>query len=129
MKENVLQIFANFPQIIADFKNMRIFYQRKSALNLRKSARNKHIVINQQMKEFIGKITRSVLIAAFLILTLSAFYPLYADPPDPPGLPDGHGYEGNVPAGAPVDSGVIILLGLGLVFGVSRILKMKGKVD
>jgi hypothetical protein len=66
-------------------------------------------------------------VAAFLIMTFSAVHLLPADPPAPPTLPGGHGYGDNVPAGAPIDGGVVILLGLGVAYGGRILVKAKNK--
>ena len=69
------------------------------------------------------KISRFLFITIFAMMTFSAINLLVADPPVPPSLPGGHGYGDNVPAGAPIDGGLIILLGLGLCYGAKVLLK------
>jgi len=71
------------------------------------------------------KISRFLIVTFLIMMTFSAFHLLHADPPGPPPLPGGHGYEGNVPAGAPIDGGLSILAGLGLAWGIKVILKGK----
>ena len=69
------------------------------------------------------KISLFLFIAIFAMMTFSAINLLVADPPAPPSLPGGHGYGDNVPAGAPIDGGLGILLGLGLGYGAKVLLK------
>jgi hypothetical protein len=69
------------------------------------------------------KISRFLITTSFLIMIFSGKNLLRADPPSPPALPGGHGYGDNIPVGAPIDGGVIILLGLGVGYGAR--LKMK----
>ena len=74
------------------------------------------------------KISRLLLIAAFALMIFSTIDLLLADPPAPPSVPGGHGYGDNIPAGAPIDGGLGILLALGLGYGAKLLLKA-GKKD
>jgi hypothetical protein len=71
------------------------------------------------------KILWFLFITASVLISLSLFDPLLADPPSPPSLPAGHGYGNNVPAGAPIDGGAILLLGLGAGYGVRALVKKR----
>jgi hypothetical protein len=71
------------------------------------------------------KISWFLFITASIFISLSSIDPLFADPPSPPSLPGGHGYGNNVPAGAPIDGGTIVLLGLGAGYGVRVLLKKR----
>lgn len=76
-------------------------------------------------KKDMKNILRFFFIAAFAMMTFSSINPLLADPPVPPSVPGGHGYGDNVPAGAPIDGGLGILLGLGLGWGAKVLLKKR----
>lgn len=54
-------------------------------------------------------------LAAILLVMLSDV--LIADPPEPPN-PGGNPGGGGVPVGAPVDDGLIVLLIMGVLFGI-----------
>jgi len=75
------------------------------------------------------KISWFLFIAIFAMTTFFVVNLLLADPPAPPSLPGGHGYGDNVPAGAPIDGGLGILLGLGLCYGAKVIFKAGKKVN
>ena len=68
------------------------------------------------------KIFRLMTITALLVIAFSTGDPVSADPPEPPG---GHGYNGNVPVGAPIDGGLSILLVLGLGYWARVMVKEK----
>ena len=53
----------------------------------------------------------------------------WADSPDPPPMPGGHGQNGNSPVGAPIDGGLGILLALGATYGSRKawVLWKKGR--
>jgi hypothetical protein len=54
-----------------------------------------------------------------LLLNVAAFG---QEPPPPP---DSHGSNGNQSAGAPVDGGVGLLVGLGLAYGVRKLYRLR----
>ncbi len=74
------------------------------------------------MKKFI----RLFFILFTVCLLSLSFSSVYANPPDPPPVP-GHGQNGNVPVGAPIDSGVCILLLLGACYAVWKLYSAKKK--
>ena len=68
------------------------------------------------MKNNIKILTISILI------TLATFITTNVKADDPPPPPPGHGETGNVPGGgAPIGSGLFILLGLGAAYGGKKI--------
>jgi hypothetical protein len=79
------------------------------------------------MKKMIKKI---------LILTILLFgscFITFADPPGPPGPGGDPGTGGGIPVGAPIDTGVIVLLILGVFYAAwkfysARKEKMKAKL-
>lgn len=74
------------------------------------------------------KLSYVLFIGAIVLMLFSAINLLLADPPGPPSLPGGHGYEENVPAGAPIDGGISLLLVLGLGYGL-RVLMIARKKE
>lgn len=67
------------------------------------------------MKTKFKTLTITLLIAGATLITLNS---KAADPPPPP---PGHGSTGNVPGGgAPIGSGLFILLGLGAAYGGAK---------
>jgi len=72
------------------------------------------------MKNNIKILTIALLITAASLITSNA----KADDPPPP--PPGHEETGNVPGGgAPIGSGLFILLGLGAAYGAKKIYEMR----
>ena len=65
------------------------------------------------------KTIKRIITTAIFVFAINAL-PLLADAPPPP--PPGHGTTGNVPGGgAPIGSGLFILLGLGAAYGGKKI--------
>ncbi len=71
----------------------------------------------------------------FLAFIVTAFFAVnslnvIADPPGPPapggGSPSG---SGGTPVGAPIDSGVYVLITLGAAYGLRKIYEMRKKED
>jgi hypothetical protein len=62
-----------------------------------------------------------VLLVAQLIVMPLFLAGVFADPPGPPGPGGDPGSSGGVPVGAPIDNGVVILIGLGLVYGCYKL--------
>ena len=78
------------------------------------------------MKTHVKLLFLGVLFALFCCISLSS----YADGPPPPIVPEGHGLGGNVPVGAPIDNGVIILLALGVGYAAFKLYSArKAKAD
>ena len=74
------------------------------------------------MKTKIKTLTITLLIAG------ATFISSIAKADDPPPPPPGHGETGNVPGGgAPIGSGLFILLGLGAAYGGKKIYDYKKK--
>lgn len=72
------------------------------------------------------KIIRFLSIMAVVLMTISVFNPIFADPPDPPPLPGGHGNTGDEFVGnAPIDDGLTILLAMGLVYGSVAVIRAR----
>ena len=65
------------------------------------------------------KMFRLVSIVLFVYLSAMLCLSGFADPPDPPPLPGGHGQTGNV--AAPIDGGMGILLVLGHAYAGKKI--------
>jgi hypothetical protein len=65
------------------------------------------------------KVTRLIFTASAILLLSLSVITAFADPPDPPPLPGGHGTGGNVTA--PIDGGLSILLALGIGYGTRKI--------
>ena len=59
----------------------------------------------------------SVLFALLYLGSLSS----YADDPPPPSVPGEHGTSGDVPVGAPIDNGVMILLAMGIGYATFKL--------
>jgi hypothetical protein len=62
-----------------------------------------------------------VLLVAQLIVMPLFLAGVFADPPGPPGPGGDPGSSGGVPVGAPIDNGVVFLIGLGLVYGCYKL--------
>ncbi|MBI9039420.1 MAG: hypothetical protein JEY97_14905, partial [Bacteroidales bacterium] len=63
-----------------------------------------------------------------LLMAAATFISSTAKADDPPPPPPGHGETGNVPGGgAPIGSGLFILLGLGVAYGGKKIYDCKKK--
>jgi hypothetical protein len=60
-----------------------------------------------------------LMMAGIACLSFSAF----ADEPNPPVVPGQHGAAGDVPVGAPIDSGVIALILFGAGYGALKLYK------
>ena len=73
------------------------------------------------------KIIRFLSVATLLVMTSSVFNSSFADPPDPPPIPGGHGNGGDVHVTAPIDGGLSILLTMGLGYGVLAVLRARKK--
>jgi hypothetical protein len=56
----------------------------------------------------------------FTLLSLVS-YSSFADEPNPPIVPGQHGQGGDVPVGAPVDNGIIMLLAMGAGYGAYKL--------
>jgi hypothetical protein len=70
---------------------------------------------------------KKILIQLMIIVsfTLTSTFLLAQDGPPPP-PPDGHGGEGNAPAGgAPIGGGLFILLGLGAAYGGKKLYDLR----
>ena len=64
------------------------------------------------------KSSRTILV---IIIAITTFITSNAKAADPPPPPPGHGSTGNVPGGgAPIGSGLFILLGLGAAYGGAK---------
>lgn len=75
------------------------------------------------MKNYIKFLTMLLLIAGFTIIAIKA----KADAPPQP--PPEHGNNGNVPGGgAPIGSGLFVLLGLGAAYGVKKYLILEKEI-
>ena len=58
----------------------------------------------------------------FLLILVPLFIAgVFADPPGPPNPGGPPGSNGGVPVGAPIDSGIGVLLALGLIYGCYKI--------
>jgi hypothetical protein len=67
-------------------------------------------------------------VPVIVMLILSTFSGKLMAQPDPPPLPDQHGYNGNQPPqGAPIDGGSEVLLFLGIVYAARKVSEMKRK--
>ena len=67
-----------------------------------------------------------IIFTGLFVFTLSLG--LFAqDPPDPPDT--GHGNSGDQPpgGGAPIGSGLLLLLGMGTAYGIKKVYKLKNK--
>jgi hypothetical protein len=74
------------------------------------------------------KVIRFLSIAALLVMTTSLFNPTFADPPDPPPVPGGHGGSGDIHlAPAPIDNGLSLLLIMGLGYAAIALWRVKKK--
>ena len=69
------------------------------------------------MKTRIKFFFLSISLTFFCGISLSS----YADDPNPPSVPGQHGVAGDVPVGAPIDNGVVILLALGAGYAVFKL--------
>jgi hypothetical protein len=69
------------------------------------------------MKTFIKSLLSGVLFTLFCSISFSAL----ADDPNPPVVPGEHGAAGDVPVGAPIDNGVIILLAMGVGYATFKL--------
>jgi len=69
------------------------------------------------MKTHRKLIFLAVLFALFCCISLSS----YADEPNPPIVPPEHGAAGDIPLGAPIDNGVIILLAMGVGYAAYKL--------
>jgi hypothetical protein len=68
------------------------------------------------------------LFPVILMLILSLISGKLISQPDPPPLPDQHGYNGNPsPQGAPLDGGSEILLVLGMAYAAKKVSDRKRK--
>ena len=68
------------------------------------------------------------ILAIALLMAVATFISSIAKADDPPPPPPGHGETGNVPGGgAPIGSGLFILLGLGAAYGGKKIYDYKKK--
>jgi len=69
-----------------------------------------------------------LLVPVIAMLILSVISEKLMSQPDPPPLPDQHGYNGNQsPQGVPLDGGAEVLLFLGMAYGVKKVSDMKRK--
>jgi hypothetical protein len=75
--------------------------------------------------------TKIRLIAAVLTISLLTISPLVlnAQGGNPPPPPDEHGQSGNLPpgGGAPIGSGMVILLALGAAYGGKKLFAVKSR--
>jgi hypothetical protein len=69
------------------------------------------------MKTFIKSFLSGVLLTLFSLFSFSAL----ADGPNPPIVPGEHGTAGDVPVGAPIDNGVMILLAMGVGYATFKL--------
>lgn len=70
------------------------------------------------------KAIRSLIVFTLILIPAITNYVL-ADPPSPPGpggSPAGHG---GTPVGAPIDNGILILLALGVIYGVYKLYEVR----
>jgi hypothetical protein len=70
------------------------------------------------------KTIKRLIVFTFILIPAFTNYVL-ADPPSPPGpggSPSGHG---GTPVGAPIDNGIIILLALGVIYGVYKLYELR----
>ena len=67
-----------------------------------------------------------ILLAAVIVFFCSISISAFADDPNPPIVPGEHGQAGNVPVGAPIDSGLGILLVLGAGYGAKKLYSLRG---
>ena len=69
-----------------------------------------------------------LIVPVILMLILSLISGKLIAQPDPPPLPDQHGYNGNPsPQGAPLDGGSEILLVLGMAYAAKKVSDWKRK--
>ena len=70
----------------------------------------------------------SFLVPVIMMLILSVISEKLMAQPDPPSLPDQHGYNGNQSTqGAPLDGGSEVLLFLGMIYAVRKVSERKRK--
>ena len=70
----------------------------------------------------------SLFVPVIVMLILSVLSEKLMAQPDPPPLPDQHGYNGNQsPQGAPIGDGSEILLFLGIVYAAGKVSERKRK--
>ena len=76
------------------------------------------------------KILRILVLTVFAIFSPMLINSAFADDPLPPPPPDSHGQNGNQPTGngAPIGSGIIILLSLGAGYGAKKIYDARKKL-
>ena len=70
------------------------------------------------------KIMRNLFIIALILISAISNIVL-ADPPGPPGPGGNPVTGGGTPVGAPIDNGILILLLLGVVYGVYKIYELR----
>ncbi len=75
------------------------------------------------MKTCVKVLFLGVLFTVFCCISLLS----YAEGPNPPIVPGEHGTSGNVPVGAPIDSGVIILLFLGAGYSAVKLFSARNE--
>jgi hypothetical protein len=66
-----------------------------------------------------------ILLAAVIFFLCSSSISAFADEPNPPIVPGGHGQAGDVPVGAPIDGGLSILLILGAGYGAKKLYSLR----
>lgn len=69
-------------------------------------------------------ILRRVSLIVQMILLPLLITGVFADPPGPPGPGGNPAGNGGVPVGAPIDNGIGVLLGLGMVYGSYKIFEI-----